>query len=236
MDEPDKIRSMFDQIAPTYDLLNHLMSFGMDIGWRRRAVSFLAEKRGGRILDLAAGSGDVSLEILRRVGGHIVGADFSLNMLEKFREKLAGRDSGELVDLVACDALALPYRKDTFDASIVAFGIRNFSDRLHSLREMYRVVKPGGISIILELSKPKNRLVAPLYEMYAGRILPRLGKAISHHNGAYHYLPESIIKFPEPGEFCALMEKAGFAEITVRPLTFGTAMIYCGRKAPGGSV
>src|SRR5690242_11148154 len=208
---PEKIRSMFDAIAPTYDILNHLLSFGLDIRWRRKAVALLASKRGGRILDLAAGSGDVSLELLSIEPAGIVAADFAGNMLEVFREKLKKRGVNGVIELLRCDAMSLPLEERSFDAVIVAFGIRNFADRLVALREMHRVLKPGGVALILELSRPTAPVIAQCYDLYARVGLPMLGKVISRHNAAYSYLPASIARFPEPGEFLDLMRQAGLA-------------------------
>ena len=136
-----------------------------------------------------------------------------------------------MIDLVACDALALPFADESFDATMVAFGIRNFADRAASLLEMKRVLKPSGLCLILELSKPNAPIIAQLYAVYARTILPLLGKMISKHNEAYAYLPDSIAKFPERKEFGKLMEYVGFGELRIVPLTFGAATIYLGRRS-----
>ena len=230
--DPDRIRKMFDAIAPTYDLLNRLLSFGLDVRWRRKAVSFLSEKHGGTFLDIAAGSGDVSLELLTLRPARIVATDFAPAMLHVFKRKLAGRRETGMVDLVICDALQLPFRDGSFDATIVAFGIRNFADRDAGLREMLRVLAPGGISVILELSKPDGPLAEGFYNLYASIGVPVLGRIISRHESAYRYLPESIRNFPERGDFLASMAKAGFTGSVAHPVTFGAATIYVGRK-PG---
>jgi demethylmenaquinone methyltransferase/2-methoxy-6-polyprenyl-1,4-benzoquinol methylase len=228
--DPDTIRRMFNAIAPTYDLLNHLLSFGLDIRWRRRAIRILSEKRGGAILDIAAGSGDLSLEVLSLQPRLVVSTDFAQSMLNVFKEKLASRNITRTVHLASCDALHLPFNEASFDATMVAFGIRNFADRLRSLEEMRRVLKPGGISLILELSAPTKPVVSQLYGLYSRIGLPLLGKIISRNNEAYRYLPESISAFPDREEFLALMARAGFVDSRAIPLTFGAAMIYLGRK------
>jgi demethylmenaquinone methyltransferase / 2-methoxy-6-polyprenyl-1,4-benzoquinol methylase len=229
--DPVRIKEMFDAIAPTYDLLNRMLSFGLDVRWRRKAVAFLEEKHGGRILDIAAGSGDVSLEVLGIRPARVVATDFAPGMLRVFRRKLATRSDGGIVDLVICDALRLPFRNESFDGTIVAFGIRNFADRDAGLREMLRVLVPGGISVILELSRPHGAVMRGLYNVYARIGIPLLGRIVSRHESAYRYLPESIRHFPERGDFLSSMAKAGFASAAAHPLTFGGATIYVGRKA-----
>ena len=229
---PREIQGMFDEIAPTYDLLNHLMSFGLDIRWRRSAIKQLEAKQGGLFLDIAAGSGDVSLDLLRLKHRNIVGADFALNMLHLFREKLAHRHSQ--ISLVSCDALALPFRSGSFDATIVAFGIRNFANRLQSLEEMLRVLKPGGISVILELSHPVRPGISELYRAYSRWVMPLIGRLISGSNSAYRYLPSSVAGFPAKDEFISLMATAGFVGTRATPLTFGVATIYVGQKSVAG--
>jgi demethylmenaquinone methyltransferase/2-methoxy-6-polyprenyl-1,4-benzoquinol methylase len=228
--KPEEIRKMFDAIAPTYDSLNHLLSFGLDIRWRKKTVQLLEEKRGGTILDIAAGSGDLSLEALNVQPKLVVATDFSQNMLDVFQQKLKGQNHSSRIELVSCDALALPFQNESFDATVVAFGIRNFSDRLASLKEMLRVLRPGGISLILELSKPKTPIISQLYVVYTQIGLPLIGRVISQHNSAYRYLPESISKFPEQSEFLSMMNAAGFLQASAVPLTFGVATIYVGRK------
>jgi demethylmenaquinone methyltransferase / 2-methoxy-6-polyprenyl-1,4-benzoquinol methylase len=230
--DPEKIQSMFDAIAPTYDLLNHLLSFGMDILWRKKAISLLEEKRGGTILDIASGSGDLSINALALNPRMIVSTDFALRMLTVFGGKLRQRTSipSGTIHLASCDALALPFGSGSFDATMVAFGIRNFADRSRGLREMHRVLRPAGISLILELTEPKAPIIAQLYALYAKGLLPLFGKIVSKHNAAYSYLPASIAKFPARDEFLGLMKEAGFSECRSYSLTFGAATIFVGRK------
>ena len=228
--DPRSVQRMFNAIAPTYDLLNHILSFGLDIRWRKHAVRLLEEKRGGAFIDIAAGSGDLSLAAIGLSPSHLVATDFAESMLQVFQEKVRGHEYAHLIDLVVCDALALPFTDDSFDATMVAFGIRNFADRLRSLREMRRVLKPGGLSVILELSAPTTPVISQFYKLYSRVALPLLGKFVSRHNSAYAYLPESIALFPAEKEFCTLVEEAGFREIQATPLTFGVATLYVGRK------
>ena len=229
-EHPDEIRGMFNAIAPTYDVLNHLLSFGLDIRWRRKAISFLAGKRHGIFLDIAAGSGDVSLDLFALKPSLVVGADFAREMLRVFQQKLNKRSHVDTIGLVCCDAHELPFRDDTFDGTIVAFGIRNFSDRARSLREMHRVLRPGGLAVILELSQPTSPVVAQLYRFYGAVVLPLLGMIISRHTSAYKYLPSSIREFPPQSEFVELMRSAGFEDVRATALSFGAATIFVGTK------
>lgn len=229
-DKPATVRDMFDRIAPTYDLLNRLISFGMDTRWRRRAVGTFNGVRNGAFLDIAAGSGDVSLELLKLDPRIIAGTDFSLPMLRLFGEKTGRAGGGERIALSGCDALRLPFRDGSFDGTIVAFGIRNFPDRPASLREMRRVLRPGGISVILELSVPVNPVFRMLYSLHARILLPAVGRIISGDPLAYSYLPASIGSFPARGEFLRLMEDAGFTETRAVTLSMGTATIFSGRR------
>ncbi len=228
--DPALTQRMFDDIAPTYDLLNHLLSFGLDIRWRKRAIDLLREKSGGAFLDIACGSGDLSIEALSLHPARIVATDFAPAMLRVFREKLDRSHPAAPVEMIVCDALALPFDERTFDATMVAFGIRNFGDRLKSLREMHRVLKPGGLALILELSAPRAPIVQQLYQLHARVILPLAGRIISRHSNAYRYLPDSIRRFPTEEDFVPLMAEAGFVDCSATPLTFGTATIYKGRK------
>jgi len=229
-DAPAKIQAMFDSIAPTYDRLNHLLSFGMDIRWRRKAVTLLREHHGGKFLDIAAGSGDSSLELLSLQPEQVIGSDFALSMLNVFNDKLKKSGKEEVIGLISCDAHELPFADASFDGTMVAFGIRNFASRLRALQEMYRVLKPLGIAVILELSMPVSPIPRALYRLYAGVALPLIGKLISRHNSAYRYLPDSIAQFPDREDFLTLLREAGFADTSSVSLTFGAATIYSGRK------
>ncbi|HEV8538477.1 MAG TPA: bifunctional demethylmenaquinone methyltransferase/2-methoxy-6-polyprenyl-1,4-benzoquinol methylase UbiE [Bacteroidota bacterium] len=229
---PEQIRRMFDAIAPTYDFLNHLMSFGLDHRWRRKAIRLFGAKRGGVFLDIAAGSGDVSFDLMELRPQRIVGIDFAPGMLDVFRGKLSRCNHSSPVDIVSGDALSLPFRNESFDGTIVAFGIRNFADRSRALTEMFRVLKPGGISVILECTKPDAPVISQLYATYSRWGVPLLGSLISKHKSAYAYLPDSISHFPSTEEFLSLMEHAGFAEPRETALSFGAATIFTGRKLP----
>jgi demethylmenaquinone methyltransferase/2-methoxy-6-polyprenyl-1,4-benzoquinol methylase len=228
--EPATVQRMFNAIAPRYDVLNHLLSFGFDIAWRKKAVKLISEKRNGAVLDLAAGSGDFSLEAKAINPSFIVAADFATNMYDVFRKKCEGMSPDGVIHFVACDALTLPFRPESFDVVMVAFGIRNFADRPAALREMNRVLRPNGIVLILELTKPKKPVISKLYTIYSKFIMPVLGKIISRHGTAYSYLPQSIGEFPENDKFASLLTEAGFKEVNIRPLSFSVAAIFTGRK------
>lgn len=229
--EPEQVRSMFNAIAPTYDRLNHLLSFGLDIGWRRKAISLLDAKHGGNILDIATGSGDLAIDALRIQPSQVVASDFAEEMLKQFSRKIRQKGMGEApIRLLACDAMHLPFQAGSFDGAMIAFGIRNFIDRLAGLKEMHRVLRPGGISLILELTVPRNPVISVVYKIYTKGFLPLLGKIISRHNAAYTYLPASITKFPEAGQFIGLMRSAGFRKCAAYQLSFGVATIFTGEK------
>jgi demethylmenaquinone methyltransferase/2-methoxy-6-polyprenyl-1,4-benzoquinol methylase len=226
---------MFDRIAPTYDLLNHLLSLGRDYSWRYRAAEQLSEGELRKVIDLATGTGDLLLSLLAArddIAG-AVGLDVSENMLDLCREKLCRRGLAERVELVCGDAAAIPFPDDTFDAAAMGFGIRNMPDALQTLREMRRVLKPDGAALILEFSLPTNRAWRWCYLKYLRFVVPLLGALISSDRRAYRYLNESIEGFYSAQDFVALMREAGFREISVVPLTFGVASIYRGVKSSG---
>lgn len=224
----DYVRGMFSAIAPRYDLLNRVLSFAVDRGWRRRAIAALALERvpGGRVLDLCAGTLDVAAEILRTPGfaGRVVGADFAVPMLAH------GRGKGPAARLapVGADALRLPFADGAFDAAIVAFGARNLADLDAGFAEVRRVCRPGARFVILEFSTPPNALVRAGYHAYFHHVLPRIGGWVSGHRTAYGYLPASVAHFPGPDALAARMRAAGWEAVTWRPLTFGVAALHVG--------
>jgi len=227
--EPGAIRRMFDEIAPAYDRLNHLLSFGLDAHWRRRAVRELAGKKGGRFLDIAAGTGDSSLAMLRASPRHLVALDFAFKPLLIAREKFRIQTSS-VINAMAGDAMRLPFKPDSFDAVFIAFGIRNFEDKSRSLREIARVLRLSGIVCILELSRPKTPLFAQLFRFYFHAIVPFVGRLLSGHANAYRYLPQSVDTFPDPPDFVSSLRNSGFRTATSHRLTFGSVMLYVGIK------
>jgi len=228
---PEKaaVRSMFDRIAPSYDLLNRLLSLGTDVRWRKRAVAFLGVAPGARVLDLCTGTADLLLEALRsgRARGGL-GVDLSHQMLVRGKRKLAAAGAGHAA-LAGGDAERLPVGDGTFDGALVAFGIRNVLDPLAALREVHRALRPRGRFVVLEFQTPRGPLGAA-YQLYFRHVLPRVGGLVSGDGTAYAYLPASVARFPEPEAFAALMEEAGFGDVRHERLTLGIAWLHRGEK------
>ena len=225
---------LFNQIAPKYDLMNHLMSFELDRLWRRRAVRRIADKRQPlKVLDLATGTGDLAIATARRMGadGTVTGVDLSEEMLIQGRFKVAEEGLQKNIELIKGNAESLPFDNDSFDRVSVAFGVRNYENLADGLREACRVLRPGGRMVILELSYPDNALLLKGYKLYALKFLPWLGEKISGHREAYTYLPESILRFPKPAQFIPLLEEAGFQNCQCKSLSFGICRLYTAEKA-----
>lgn len=220
--------AMFDHIADRYDLLNRLISLGIDQRWRRRAVAALEVPRGGRVLDLATGTADLAISIARRTeAGSVVGLDPSARMIEVGRSKLARAGLEGRVSLVLGEAERLPFSDGAFDAVSIAFGIRNVADRAQGLSEMRRVLAPGGRLAVLELSEPAGGLLGSLARFHIRTVVPRLGAWLSGQR-EYRYLQTSIAAFPRPAAFADTMRAAGFEVTAVQPFTFGVAVLYVG--------
>jgi len=230
----DYVRSMFDAIAPRYDLLNSLLSARLHHGWRRKAASLAAVSPGDCALDVCTGTGDFAFELARRVGasGRVEATDFSVPMLELGKAKQAKKPHPKAapVTFAPADTQALPFPSDTFDAVTVGFGIRNVADVERGIREMARVARPGGRVIILEFSQPTQPAFAALYRWYSFRVLPLLGGLISGRRAAYEYLPSSVEAFHSREALKAMMERAGLTDVSVTDLTFGTVAIHRGVK------
>jgi demethylmenaquinone methyltransferase/2-methoxy-6-polyprenyl-1,4-benzoquinol methylase len=228
-----QVQKMFSDIAPRYDLLNRLLSCGQDRYWRKRAVNRLSPQAGERFLDVATGTGDVALEIIRKVPkgvAQVVGMDFSEKMLELAQQKIDSQGRADAIQLKSGSAENLPFEDNSFDGVTTAFGVRNFSDVNRSLNEMYRVLKPGSRCVILEFALPKNSILKALYRFYFEFLLPKVGRLISRHPRAYTYLPETVAAFPVRKEFSNLMQQAGFMDVTYQELTFGIVILYTGVK------
>lgn len=222
---------MFDQIARRYDFVNRVLSFGMDIGWRRRAVRALQLGEQPRVLDLATGTADLAIDIARmHPGATVVGLDPSHEMLAIGATKLAKRGLTDRVTLVAGDAQALPYRDCEMDAATIAFGIRNVPDRAAALREMARVVRPGGRIAILELGEPRRGFFGGVARIHTRHVVPKLGALLSGSR-EYAYLQRSIAAFPPPEEFATLMQECGLHVIEVVPLSFGACTLFVATPA-----
>jgi demethylmenaquinone methyltransferase / 2-methoxy-6-polyprenyl-1,4-benzoquinol methylase len=223
------IRTMFSAIAPTYDFLNRVLSFGVDGAWRRRLVARLPPG-GDRVLDLACGTGDVALAAAAaRPGARIFGTDFSLPMLRGAKQKVARRTGSEIL-LQNGSAEELPFRGECFDAVTIAFGIRNVVRREKALSEIRRVLKPGGSLLILDFSLPRNAAVRAVYGFYFRRLLPLVGGLLSGNFQAYDYLPRSVEGFPAREDFARTMEEQGFKGVEYQEFTLGVATLYCATK------
>lgn len=229
------IQSMFDTIAGRYDMLNRLLSLGIDRRWRQTCIKKVLEitKGNGPVLDLAAGTGDLSFTLESEAGGdtEIIAADFSLEMLKVMKKK---KSLNSNIRIVAADSLSLPIRDSFLRAIMIGFGIRNFTKRQEALREMYRVLKTDGTLAILEFSLPSQGIFRTFYLFYFKRILPLIGGVFSKRS-AYRYLPVSVSNFPNPSEFETTLVKAGFSIISINPLTGGIATLYLAKK-PAGSL
>ncbi|HEU4728907.1 MAG TPA: bifunctional demethylmenaquinone methyltransferase/2-methoxy-6-polyprenyl-1,4-benzoquinol methylase UbiE [Kofleriaceae bacterium] len=222
---------MFDRIAARYDAMNRVLSFGLDRGWRRRTVRALELGERPRVLDLATGTGDLAIDIARmHPDATVIGLDPSRQMLAVAHHKLVRRGLADRVSLVRGDAQHLPYGDGELDATTIAFGIRNVPDRLAALREMARVVRPGGRVAVLELGEPRRGVLARAARFHTRHVVPRLGALLS---GAreYRYLQRSIAAFPPSDEFARLMERAGLRVREVSPLTFGVCTLYVASPA-----
>ena len=225
------VRAMFDRIAPSYDMLNHLLSLGIDHLWRRRAVRELRKFAPKRVLDLATGTCDLAIAIAKGIEGvKVMGTDISTEMVEVGRVKVAKRGLSEQIELGIADAENLPYGEGEFDAVTVGFGVRNFTNKEQGLSEMARVLREGGVVEILELSRPTNKIFAPIFRFYFHKVMPIMGGWISGDRAAYKYLPASVDSFPAPERFVQMMREAGLQECRAIRLTFGVAYIYIGVK------
>lgn len=226
----ETIRLMFDDISGKYDLLNHLLSFGIDHCWRNKVVRLLAPAKPSSILDVACGTGDLALAMIRTRPERIVGIDLSENMLEIGRQKIARRNLQKMITLQTGDAEHLPYPDASFDAVTVAFGVRNFENLLKGLAEMRRVLKPGGRLFILEFSHPTKFPMKQLYRFYSRTIIPATGRMISGSSTAYTYLPQSVSTFPSGNDFLEILERTGLSNLRQFSLTGGIASVYTGQK------
>ncbi|MRR58445.1 MAG: bifunctional demethylmenaquinone methyltransferase/2-methoxy-6-polyprenyl-1,4-benzoquinol methylase UbiE [Deltaproteobacteria bacterium] len=225
------IREMFSSIAPRYDLLNRLLSLGTDVRWRRAAVSRIRCRNGGQVLDIATGTGDMALAAAAVTDAsiRIVGVDFCGAMVEIAAAKIAVSEHRDKIGLGIASCESLPFRDDTFDSATIAFGIRNVVDRDLGLREILRVLKPGGLLVVLEFSTPRSRLFKTVYHGYFRRVLPAIGGLFSDA-GAYRYLPDSVSEFPNQETFADMLARAGFGNVGRFDLTLGIVTVFEGMK------
>lgn len=230
--EPKKrqVEKMFDSIAHSYDFLNHFLSAGIDIWWRRALVRRLLQGRPGRVLDVATGTADLAIMVAKRSTAQLTGIDISAGMLAKAQDKVDAQKLQQRLRLLRADAEALPFGDAHFDAVMAAFGVRNFENLEAGLREMSRVTKAGGQCFILEFSKPSAFPVKQLYELYFRRVTPLLGRYFSKDKGAYRYLPQSVAAFPHGAALKAIITSCGFSSCVLRPLTFGVVTLYIATK------
>ncbi|MFW6283789.1 MAG: bifunctional demethylmenaquinone methyltransferase/2-methoxy-6-polyprenyl-1,4-benzoquinol methylase UbiE [Desulfosalsimonas sp.] len=229
--ERDFIQSMFDAIAPRYDVLNRLLSMRQDVYWRRRLVAAMDLGQNARVLDAACGTGDVMLEIWRqKPEARVCGIDFSTEMLGIAARKIRQAGKTPRGQLLAADVLHPPFAQQSFDGISIAFGIRNITRRDLALAQFFSLLRPGGIMAVLELSTPRPEALRRLYLLYFRKILPAIGGLFSKNMRAYHYLPESVLNFPRPVAFAGSMETAGFTDVGWKSLSAGIATLYTGRR------
>ena len=222
----EQVANMFNAIAHRYDFLNQLLSLGIHKGWRKKSIQLLQSKQPKTILDIATGTADFAIEAMRLNPEKVTGVDISSGMLELGRKKIEKLGLQTKIELKLADSENLPFEDNTFDAITVGFGVRNFENLEKGIRDMHRVLKPGGKMIILEFSKPRTFGVKQLYTIYFKYITPFIGKIFSKDNSAYRYLPESVKAFPDGEDFLAILRKAGQKETKAISLTFGIASIY----------
>lgn len=225
-----QVEEMFDSISGRYDFLNRFLSMGIDISWRKKAIKELELMRPKLILDVATGTADFALQAISLNPKKITGIDLSEGMLSKGRIKIKEKKLDHRIELIKGDSENLPFEDNTFDASTVAFGVRNFEHLQVGLNEIYRVLKPGGKLVVLEFSKPKSFPMKQLFGIYSKYFMPFWGKLIAKHETAYSYLPESVRAFPEGQDFLNYLSNSGFSQVKQQPLTFGICSIYTGIK------
>lgn len=247
MAEKNFVRSMFNNIAPTYDKLNHILSLNIDKIWRKKAVKRIVKNlknseseklknnsqvfrfSDSQVLDVACGTADSTIALAKAGVPRVTGVDISEGMLKVGEKKIEELKLNSTITLKVEDCENLSFNDNTFDAVFIAFGIRNFEDKKKGLKELHRVLKPNGHLLILELSVPQNKILLSLYKLYFLHILPFIGKKISGDNKAYTYLPQSVMNFPKPKDFLQTMEECGFKDVRQKALTFGLCRMYEGK-------
>lgn len=226
----EQVTAMFDKVSGNYDALNRLMTFGLDVKWRKRVVSIIKPRSPQHILDIATGTGDFALMLAKLNPKKIIGLDLSAGMLAVGKKKVEDKNLSHLIEMVQGDSEDLPFKDNTFDAITVGFGVRNFENLDKGLQEIHRVLAPKGIFVVLETAQPEKFPMKQGYKFYAKYIIPTFGKLLSKDKRAYEYLPESAATFPYGEEFNNILTKNGFNNTTDQPLTFGVASIYTATK------
>ena len=228
MAKKNYIINLFNNIAPSYDKLNHILSLNIDKSWRRKAVKAIVKKQPQEVLDIACGTGDFSIALAKAGVPKVTGIDISEGMLEVGRRKVA--EAGLDIDMHIDDSEALSVTDNSVDAVSVAFGVRNFEHLQTGLNEMHRVIRHGGLLCVLELGVPQNAVLLWCYKLYFLHILPALGGMVSGNKGAYKYLPASVLHFPKPDVFCGMLREAGFDDVEAHCFTFGLCRMYLATK------
>ena len=226
----EQVAKMFNNISRRYDFLNHFLSLGIDRGWRKKAINHLRPLSPRNILDVATGTGDFALQAMVLKPEKIIGVDISEGMLDVGRRKVLEKGLQHVVELRSGDSENLPFEANSFDAVTVGFGVRNFENLERGLTEIYRVLKPGGMAVILEFSRPRTTPFKQLYSFYFKFILPKIGRIVSSDKAAYTYLPESVEAFPDGEDFLHILQNVGFKNTQCRTLTFCISSIYIGSK------
>jgi demethylmenaquinone methyltransferase / 2-methoxy-6-polyprenyl-1,4-benzoquinol methylase len=226
----EQVAKMFNNISHRYDFLNHFLSLGIDKLWRKQAISLLRSRSPKFILDVATGTGDFAIQALTLNPDKVIGVDISTGMLDMGRVKIREQKLESRIELLEGDSENLPFEENKFDAITVAFGVRNFENLELGLREIKRVLKPGGMLVVLEFSKPRAFPFKQLYNFYFKSILPGVGRMVSADKAAYTYLPASVEAFPDGNDFIQVLQRVGFNETQCRTLTFGISSIYTGTK------
>lgn len=230
LSKKEQVAQMFDKVSNNYDFLNRIMTFGIDIKWRKKVVAIVGKKKPQTILDIATGTGDFAIMLSKLKPKKIIGLDISKGMLDIGIKKINAKKLDGLIDMVLADSEKIPFNDNSFDAITVGFGVRNFENLDKGLQEIHRVLKPNGIFVVLETSQPEKFPVKQLFNFYSKYIIPTIGKLFSKDKKAYTYLPESAAIFPYGQKFNNILEKNGFNNATNNPLTFGAASIYTATK------
>lgn len=230
LSKKQQVEQMFDNISGKYDLLNRILSMGIDVSWRKKVVKSVKKEKPETILDIATGTGDLAIAMAKSTDAKITGFDLSAGMLEVGRKKVEEQNLQNRIEMIQGDAENMPFEDNSFDVITVAFGVRNFENLEKGLNDIYRVLKPDGKFIILEFSQPESFPMKQLYSFYSRTVLPRIGKKISKDQSAYTYLPDSVQAFPYGEEMKKILKKSKFVEPYDKKLTFGIASIYESKK------